>query len=103
MEDREKVVEFYMHNFILTDLNLWNPNSKLGDMQLMELASWLTHEEARAKEVKKVMTKEEKEPLYIKVELVIPKVVIRNHNLIAFYPSLEPRYIATYCSRCNNP
>jgi len=31
----------------------------------MALASWMTHEEARAKEVKRVMAKEENEPLYI--------------------------------------
>jgi len=35
-------------------------------MQLMELASWLTHEETRVEEVKRVMTKEENEPLYIR-------------------------------------
>jgi len=51
-----------MHNFILTYLNFWDPNSRLGYMQLMALTSWLNHEEARAKKVKKVMKKEEKEP-----------------------------------------
>jgi len=94
MEDKAKVVEFYMHNFILTYLNFCDPNSILGDMQLMALTSWLTHEEERVEEMKKVMTIEEKEPLYIKVELVSPKVFINNHNLMAFDPSLAPRYIA---------
>jgi len=42
----------------------------------MALASWVTHEETRVEEVKKVMEREEKEPLYTSVELVSPKVVI---------------------------
>ena len=47
MEDREKLVDFYMQNLILTYFNFWDPNSRLGYMQLMALPSWLTHEEAR--------------------------------------------------------
>lgn len=46
-------------------------------------------------EVKKVMTKEEKEPLYIRAEIVRPKVVIKNHNLISNYATLAPKYITT--------
>lgn len=102
MEDREKVTELYMHNFILRDLNFWDPNSRLGDIQLMELTSWLTHEEARVEEVKKVMTEEEKEPLYIRVELISLKAVINNHNLIASDPSLAHRYITTEEQGINN-
>jgi len=47
LEDRAKMSEFYLHNLALTDLNVWDPNSKLGDLQLMALASWMNHEEAR--------------------------------------------------------
>jgi len=61
----------------------------------MALAYWLTHEETRVEEVKKVMTKEEKGPLYIKAELVSPKAAINNHNLISFDVVLAPKYIAT--------
>ena len=59
----------------------------------MALASLLTHEEKRVEEVKIVMTKEEKEPLYIIVELVSPKATINNHNLISLDPELTPRYM----------
>ena len=55
LEDRAKMSEFYLHNLALTDLNVWDPNSRLGDFQLMALASWMNHEEARAIEMKKVM------------------------------------------------
>ena len=34
-----------MHNFTLTNLNFWVPNSILGDMQLMALEYCLNHEE----------------------------------------------------------
>lgn len=63
MEDMEKLVEFYVHNLTLENMNFWDPNSRLGDMHLMALASWMTHEETRVEEVKKVMEKEEKESL----------------------------------------
>ena len=52
LEDRAKMSEFYLHNMALTDMNVWEPNSKLGDLQLMALASWMKHEEARVVEMK---------------------------------------------------
>jgi len=57
LEDREKISKFYLHNLALTYLNMWDPNSKILDLQLMALASWTNHEEARATEMKKVMEK----------------------------------------------
>lgn len=51
--------EFYLHNLALTDLNVWDPNSKLGDLQLIALASWMNHEEARAAKMKRIMAREE--------------------------------------------
>lgn len=66
MKDMERLVEFYMNNLILVDLNFWDPNSSFLDIKLMELAYWLTHEVERDEEVKKVMEKKEKDPLYIR-------------------------------------
>jgi alkylhydroperoxidase/carboxymuconolactone decarboxylase family protein YurZ len=93
LEDRAKMSEFYIHNLALTYLNVWGPNSKLRDLQLMALASWMNHEEARATEMKKVMAREEIEPLMIRVEQSNPIVVISTHNLIANDPNLAPRYL----------
>ena len=42
------MVEFYLHNMALTDMNVWDPNAELGDLQLMDLASWINHEKSRA-------------------------------------------------------
>jgi len=53
LEDRAKMVEFYLHNMALTNMNFWDPNAELGDLQLMALASWMNHEESRAAEMKK--------------------------------------------------
>ena len=88
-----KMFEFYLHNLAFTDLNVWDPNSKLGDLQLMALASWMNHEEARATEMKKVMKIEDKKPLMIRVEQSNPMDVISTHNLIANDPKLSPRYL----------
>lgn len=84
-----------MHNLTLTDMNVLDPNVKLGDLQLMALESWMTHEEARAKEVKKVMKKQAKESLYIKAEKISPMVVISNHSIISNDAKPTPRYLAT--------
>ena len=49
-----------MHNLVLTDLNIWDPNPRMGDMQLMDLASWMVNEETRAQEMRRVMRRENK-------------------------------------------
>lgn len=84
-----------MHNITLTNMEFWDANSRLGDMQLMELASWLTHEGTRVEEVKRVMSKEESKPLYIRENLVSHKVVISNRILISNDPQLAPQYMET--------
>ena len=47
-EDKARIAEFYLHNMALTDMNAWDPNARLGDLQLMAMASWMNHEELRA-------------------------------------------------------
>ena len=39
LERRAKMAEFYLHNMALIDMNIWDPNVKLGDLQLMAFAS----------------------------------------------------------------
>lgn len=46
------MAKFYLHNIAFTDMNVWDPNAKLGDLQLMVLASWMNHEESKAAEMK---------------------------------------------------
>jgi len=58
LEDRAKMSDFYFHNMDLTNMNVWDPNAKLGDLQLMALASWMNHEESRAEEMKKILARE---------------------------------------------
>lgn len=48
VEDKPKLVEFYLHNMSLIDMNLWDPNVVLRDLKLMAMASWMSHEEKRA-------------------------------------------------------
>lgn len=95
MEDKAKLANFYIQNLTLKNMNFWDPNTRLGDMQLMALASWMTHEETRDEEVKRVMKKDEKEPLYIRVEWLIPRDVISNHGLIFDDVALAPKFLAT--------
>jgi len=42
------MAEFYLHNMALRHMNIWDPNSKQGDLQLMDFASWTNHEESKA-------------------------------------------------------
>lgn len=57
-EDKEKIEKFYLHNMALIDMNVWDPNARLGDLQLMAMASWMNHEALRAAEVRNLMIKE---------------------------------------------
>ena len=59
IEDKAKLAEFYMHILMFIDMNVWDSNANLVDLQLLSLASWMNHEEARAVEMKKLMEREE--------------------------------------------
>lgn len=69
-----------MHNMALTDMNLWDPNVVLGDLQLMAMASWMSHEDNRAVEIQKMMAKELSEPLMIREEPAEPMAIIYAHQ-----------------------
>jgi len=62
------MAEFYLHNMALIDMNVWDPNVKLGDLKLMALASWTNHEESRAAKMKRILAREQTEPLLIKAK-----------------------------------
>jgi len=42
------MAEFYMDSLILLSMNVWDPNSQLGDAKFISLASWMTREETMA-------------------------------------------------------
>jgi len=52
LEDKAKMVEFYLHDRSLTTMDIWDPNAELGDLQLMAFVSWINHENSRAVEMK---------------------------------------------------
>jgi len=56
---------------VLIDMNVWDPNARLGDLKLMAIASWMKHEDLRATEVKRLI-REKNEPLLIKLSHQIP-------------------------------
>lgn len=78
-EDKAKIAKFYLHNMALIDMKLWDPNARLGDLQLMAMASWMNHEEKRATEIKRLMAKEKNEPLMIRAEPSDPMALISVH------------------------
>jgi len=77
----------------LIDMNVWDPNARLGDLQLMAMASWMNHEELRAVEIIKLMIKEQNEPLMIRLEPSDPIALISTHQLLANNPKITPKYI----------
>jgi len=64
----------------LLDMNLWDLNVALGDLQLMAMASWMSHEEKKTGEIQKIMEKELSEPLMIMVEPAEPLALIYAHE-----------------------
>lgn len=93
LEDKAKLSEFYLHNLALPNMNLWDPNAVAGDVQVMAMASWLSHEEKRAAEVRNVMDRELKEPLMIRVEPEDPSALIHAHQHLANNSRALPDYI----------
>lgn len=92
-EDKAKLSEFYLHNLALPNMNLWDPNAALGDVQLMAIASWLNHEEKRVAEILKIMDRELSEPLMIRAEPGDPSALIYAHQHLANNPQVLPYYI----------
>jgi len=74
-------------------MNLWDPNARLGDLQLMAMESCMNHEEKMAAEIKKFMAKEKNEPLMIRAEPADPMALISVHQLLANNPQSAPQYI----------
>jgi len=89
------MVDFYLHNMALTDMNVWDPNDKLGYLQLMALESWMNHEDSSAAEMKRILAREKTKPLVIRAKQSNPMALISTHNLIANDPQLAPRYLAS--------
>ena len=94
LEDKAKMAELYLHNMALMDMNVWDPNAKLGDLQLMAMASWMNHEELRVAEMKILMIKEKNEPLMIREKPLDPMALINIDNLLAIDRQIAPRYLA---------
>ena len=88
------MAEFYLQNMALIDMNVWDPNAKLGDLQLMAMASWMNHEELRVAKMKRLLIKEKNEPLMIRAEPSDPMALINTHNLLANDPQIAPKYLA---------
>jgi len=92
-EDKAKLSEFYLDNLALPNMNLWDPNVALGDVQLMAMASWLNHEEKRAAVIQNVMNRELSKPLMIREEPEDPSALIYAHQHLANNPQVLPYYI----------
>ena len=84
-----------MHNMALTDMNIWEPNAELGDLQLMALASSMKHEKSRVAEMKRILAREKNKPLFTKAKQSNPMALINTHNIIENDPQLALRYLAT--------
>jgi len=85
-KDKANLSEFYLHNLALPNMNSWDPNTVVGDVKLMAMASWLNHEEKRAAEVRDIMIRELSGPLKIIAELEDPSALISAHQHLANNP-----------------
>lgn len=67
-------------------MNAWDPNTVIGNVQLMAMASWMDHEEKRAAEVYSSIGRELIELLMIRAEPDDPSAVISAHQHLANGP-----------------
>ena len=59
----------------------------------MAMAYWLSHEEKRAVEIQKIMTRELNEPLMIRAEPEDPSTLIYSHWYLVDNPHIMPEYV----------
>ena len=95
MTDQAKMIEFYVHNLVLTNLDTCDPNPTIGDMHLMALVSWMMNEDTREKEIWWVMRRRNREPLHIIQEFFNPRGFILNRREIERDPTLVESYLQT--------
>lgn len=67
------MIDIYLHKMTLIEMNVWDPNAELGDLQLMDLASWMNHEDSRATKMRRILANEKKEPLFREMNNQIPR------------------------------
>ena len=84
-------------------MNACDPNTMIGDVQLMAMASWMDHEEKRATEVRSIIGKELSEPLMITKEPDDPLVVISAHQHLANIPIHQGHVNRVEATRLVNP
>ena len=82
-----------MHNFTLPNMNAWNPNTVIGDVQLMSMASWMNHEEKRVEKVCNLIGRDLSEPLMIIAKPDNPSAMISAHQHLDNSPQDLPKYI----------
>jgi hypothetical protein len=80
MEERAILFEFYLHNLILSHPYNLDPNTYVGDVQLMAFALWLRNGEMRVEEFKKYKEEELQTPMWIRAKVSRPRYVITNHH-----------------------
>jgi len=85
IEDRAKIVEFYIHNLVLPNMNIYDP-------KLITLASWMNDEEIRVEDIKRILSKVVEESLWVREELSTPHLFISNHRIIEENPNMEKIY-----------
>jgi len=60
----------------------------------MAMASWMNHEELRVEKIRRLMIKEQNEPLMIRAEPSDPMALINTHNLLSNNLQIAHRYIS---------
>jgi hypothetical protein len=94
MEDKSRMCELYLHNIFLPDPYKWNSNPYVWDVQIMDFASWLRHEELRAVEMNKYKEDELHGPLLIRDEGTKLGEVISSNNNLYLYKEISLIWVA---------
>lgn len=79
----------------LTNMTIWDPNADLRYLQIIALPLSMNHENSRAAKMKRILAREQNEPLFIRDEQSNPMALINTHNIIANDRQLAPRYLST--------
>jgi hypothetical protein len=75
--------ELYFHSIVLPHPYIWNPNTYVGDAQIMDFAYWLRHEELGIVEMKRYKEEELHSPLCIRAKEANIGEFIANNNILS--------------------
>lgn len=92
--DKAKMEKFYLHNMALTNLNVWDLNAKLGDLQLNGHGIMDEPWRIEGSRNEKIVNKRVEWTIYDKIWAIRSYGTHQHTQLACQWPSDHPKYLS---------